>query len=394
MSDFNEKFCAAPFTNLSISPKGLIRTCCLHNLPWMYERQNIKDDTQEIEWPTKHIIALRSKMLGTNVEKRTPECKPCWDSEKADVRSYRQKYNSYYAKKEYVESPTVKSLDIQFGSLCNLSCLMCGPTYSSHLFNTRKRLEKISTNKKLLSYYKDTNMSEDNFDWTMDPHSFSKLLKIAETTEDVSITGGEPIFNPKLKVFLKFLLTKKIPVRYFRITTNATVYDQEVIDLIGQFPNVQFKISLEGLREVDEFIRWPTVWSTKEENIKKFIQNFDPNKVKILFSTVIQALNLFHLNDIRAYIDQLNYTNKAFQFQLVQDANVNSLRKANPVYLTKYIHELGDNISPVKIDYSKNIIGDIRMQVAFYNDMAKIQNKSLKDIFPIYYEYHKDFLNG
>jgi len=394
MRKLNEKFCIAPFGIISISPKGFIRPCCMQNYDKMYSESNsnIKDDLDSIVWPTPIIQELREIMLGDNIVEKTPQCRPCWDAEKVGVKSYRQLSNPGYPI-TLIDDPKIVSLDIQFGSLCNLSCAMCGPSFSSHLYSTRKKLEKMTTNTDLLQYYNITNLSDDNLDWTKNDASYAKLLKLAEDATFISITGGEPLLNPRFKHFLKYLLDKDVKIKLLRITTNGTIYDDEVIDMVNKFSKVLFKISLEGLNEIDEFIRWPTSWSQKQENIKKFTHRFDSSIVQIMFSSVIQTLNIFHLKDVQDFVTSLEYSDKIFRCQIVQQSNINSVKYSHPDYISYYLEKFSEKVDiPFTIDVPSNNEKRIIMQTAMYSDMAKMQNKNIKDIFPIYYEFHKDYL--
>ena len=39
--EINPKLCIVPFTGLSISPRGVIRSCCVHTNKNMYEWSNM-----------------------------------------------------------------------------------------------------------------------------------------------------------------------------------------------------------------------------------------------------------------------------------------------------------------------------------------------------------------
>jgi len=392
MRKLNEKFCIAPFSIVSISPKGFIRPCCVQNYDKTYTEPNIKDASDSIVWPSPLIQELREVMLGDDIVKKTPQCRSCWDAEDAGVKSYRQRTNPDYPR-SLIDNPKIEFLDIQFGSLCNLSCLMCGPTLSSHLYSTRKKLEKVTTNTELLQYYKKTNMSDDNLDWTKDDASYEKLLKLADTATAISITGGEPLLNPRFKHFLKYLLNKDVKIKLLRITTNGTICDDEIIDIVNKFSRVIFKISLEGLDEMDEFIRWPTNWAQKQKNIEKFTEKFNSSTVQIMFSSVIQTLNIFYLDDIKDFVTSIDYPNKIFRNQIVQSTNINSVSHSSPEYISYYLEKFsGKADTSFTVNVPSNNEKNVIMQAAMYSDMAKMQNKNIKDIFPIYYEFHKDYL--
>jgi hypothetical protein len=100
--------------------------------------ENVKDLTPEVPWPSKYIKILQEKMLGDNIEVSTPLCNSCWEPENAGLDSHRLRYHRALKvlNDDLITNPKLTFLDLQFGYLCNLSCIMCHPEESSQIQKT------------------------------------------------------------------------------------------------------------------------------------------------------------------------------------------------------------------------------------------------------------------
>lgn len=403
--DLNENFCLTAFNNVSISPRGIIRPCCWQHSPDMYTHPNIQDHSDNVTWPTEYVAHLREVMLSQeDIPSKTPECGSCWHGEKNINWSQRKSYNYHWFEelkltseeiKSKIDNPRIDTVDMQFGYLCNNSCIMCTPSQSSHLHTTHIKLSNITTKEKQRDFYN----SRYNFlanhkkDWTDNPQSFEKVKGLCEDATEIKISGGEPLMNSKLKIFLEFLITKKVPINYLMLTTNGTIYDSEVVDLLNRIPSVTFKISLEAMGAQEEFIRWPTDWKEKEENTLRFMQTINATKTLFLFSSVIQSLNIFHLADVKKYTMSLNPNRQTkFQLQVANDKSVASLWNVEDSYLDNYLSLPKEQQLDQVTQHVKLVKGykgkEIDKQVTFYRDMASIQKKNFDSIFPLYYQHH------
>lgn len=371
----------------------------------MHTLTNVKDVDTKIQWPTEPIKNLQEKMKNSDVEKNTPECSLCWDAEKIGSPSYRTKYNEFWQSKlsedkvaKLINEPALTTLDLQFGHLCNLSCVMCSPSLSSHLFSTRNKLIKISKDEKQKQYYERNNsVLVDNVDWTKDPHSYQKVLDLCEPITEIKISGGEPLFNPRFKEFLNYLMTKEKKLFRIHLTTNATTYDPEIVDMLNRIPFVSLKISLESVGAEDEFIRWPTDWNNKANIIKQYCDNLHSEKLFLIASSCIQSLNLFSHSKISNFISSLNNNNIKIQRQPTARTDLASLWHSDNDYIDMYLNTRAK--TDLLNDVTKQAQGArqfdkkmTRQQVLLFTEMAEVQGKKLEDVFPLYYQFHKKYL--
>ena len=406
MKKLNKDFCLIPFNSISISPRGVIRACCWQGGPKTIDQPNIKNLDEKIIWPTEYIVNLQQKMLSPdNLTSTIPECISCWNQEKNINWSQRKLHNQLWFDKlndtelqDLIDNPKITTVDMQFGYLCNNSCLMCTPAQSSHLYNTYIKLENLSTDPTQKNFYKKRFNYLDNHktDWTDDPESFNKIKNLCTDVTHLKISGGEPLMNPNLKSFLEFVVSKKVPLECLRITTNGTIYDQDIVDLINRVPNVDIKISLENLKEKEEFIRWPTVWEEKKANINQFLKNIKSEKTLFVFSSVVQPLNILDLAEVKEFVLSLDNTkNIKFQLQSPDPDDYISLYHTDNSYLDCYLNLPENKKLPQVTQFVNNAKNhqdkQISKQIKFIQDMMFLQKKNLEDVFPIYYQHHRKY---
>lgn len=413
MNELDPKFCLVPFTSFSISPRGIIRPCCnQYEKPMHTEWENVKDAGDTIPWPTPKLIAMQEIMRGTDIEEKTPACRLCWGSEKIGLPSYRTRFNEFMIKrigidkaKQLKDTPHINTLDVQFGHLCNNSCLMCNASLSSHLYATKGRLAKMSTDPKQIEFYQsDIRYINDHGDWPQDDEYYNKLLELCKPITEIKISGGEPLFNPRFKEFLNYLINKELPLSHLHLTTNGTIYDDEIAGLINKIKGVaHIKLSVESLGAAEEFIRWPTDWKEKEKNIKSFISNIHmPQRINIEISTCIQSLNLFTMFDVSKFIEKLKLecSDKVKIIenrQPIMNNDIASLAHCDNGYLNHYLNQANKNEQPADIvNQVKRAIAfnekRTKTQVHYYVDSARLQQKNLEELFPVYWQFHKDYV--
>ena len=409
MEQLDPKFCLVPFTSFSISPRGILRTCCVQYNTGMHKWENIKDIGQ-IPWPTKSMVGMQEKMLGPDIEKNATECQFCWAQETLNQPSYRTKHNEYWFRKlgetgvqELIKNPKITTLDLQFGHLCNNSCVMCNTSLSSHLYTTKNRLFNQTTDQEQKAFYDfDLNYIKDHSDWTLNEHSYAKVLELCKPITEIKISGGEPMFNPKFVDFIEFLVTKDQPLERINLTTNGTVYDEKLIELINRIKQIgHLKISVESLGKEEEFIRWPTVWTDKVQNIRKFIENISIPEQSFEISSCIQSLNLLSLVKVQKFVDELKrvYPDKNIFIsrQLVGKGDIASSLHSDNEYLDYYLSAVtpGSGYDDVikHINMAKAYTEKrTRTQVLYYTDLARLQGIDFAKTFPVYWEYHKKYL--
>ena len=386
----NPKICMFPFTSMSVSPRGAIRPCCMYNSPDMPTWENVKDLTSKVPWPSKSIKILQEKMLGGRIEESTPLCNSCWEPENAGLDSHRLRYQRSLAlpNEELIKTPKLTFLDLQFGYLCNLSCIMCHPEESSQVQKTIFKLIDNTSNTEQKKFYQSKVNLYDNHDWTVDENSYQKVLELCQSVKSVKISGGEPFFNPKFKSFLEFLLSKKVPIEYLHVTTNLTIYDKDIVELLNRFVNVRFRFSLESIGKEDDFIRWPSRWEEKQENLHAYLSQLRTKN--IVSSTCIQSLNLFSFSNTIKFLKNLHY-NINIQQQIAENS-LAGLYYSDKQYIDYYLKNNEANFISKYLETIVTHINSPSLQVNYFLDMAKLQNKNIQNEFPIWHEFHSKYI--
>jgi sulfatase maturation enzyme AslB (radical SAM superfamily) len=115
------------------------------------------------------------------------------------------------------------------------------------------------------------------------------LKDVASNVQWLHIGGGEPTLSRPLLNFLKWCIEKNLAsnISIF-LTTNSVNIKQEFIDVVKQFKLCIFSFSVDGIGLLDEYIRYPTNWSKKEQTIKKLSVEFPSSAI----NTVVSSLNI------------------------------------------------------------------------------------------------------
>ena len=223
-------FCAAPFVHMVQNPDGQFRTCCMYEKPLSGKYANIKEafDSQENK-------IIRQRMLsGEKLE----ECAKCDIDEMHEGKSrlsYRDEFNSLY--KQYIDKPSFRTLEISVSNKCNFKCVDCGPRFSNQFGPT------ITNDLPDASNYNDLD--------------FLKIL------------GGEPFLDNKNIELMKQVPRKNI--KLMLVTNNSIFPQQPVLDLLSEFKHLNINISIDGIREIAEYVRPGTKWSRFERNWSKWM---------------------------------------------------------------------------------------------------------------------------
>ena len=266
-----------PFIHIHVSEKNDLKLCCLAE-DGVGEKKYSKDldfandpDLQEI----------RSKLLAGE---RIPHCKKCYEYEDGGAESTRIRDTNEWVEKLKLDNvdhlqPNLIYYDIRNDNLCNLSCRMCNPQYSS----------QIAKEYKVLGW-----MHED------EPRSFGfNTVVDLNTVQKIYVAGGEPSLMPEFKTFLKRAIAAGRTDIDIRISTNVTNLNKEYRDLLSQFSNLNIICSIDGFDQVNKYIRWPADWPTLVENVKELHKITD----HIAFNVTVSVWNIARLSELVEFFD-------------------------------------------------------------------------------------------
>lgn len=312
----NDYFCPNPFIYLTNSLEGTVKYCCL-----VY--RGIKDDNgntfasdsvnMDEVWNSKDLNNVRQQMIDGVPSK---DCQQCYDLEKMGGGSYRNDLISFWmngngrkkldnaiAEHRSGQSMTGPvSIEIRSGSICNLKCRMCYPTASVLIEKEFNKLHR--TEPQWIKISSDPGSSQIDHD-----KYFDEVVDRLEHIDILRFSGGEPFLNDTTNaVIAKAASSGHSKHIDLFVNTNFTKITEKLLEDLSTFKTVNIDISLDGYKQVHEYIRTGLEWSTIEENLVKIRPYLNKN-FYLTTNTTVQNLNVLYLEDIlRWTINELNIT--------------------------------------------------------------------------------------
>jgi sulfatase maturation enzyme AslB (radical SAM superfamily) len=273
----NKAYCILPFIHIHVSEKNDIKLCCLA------DGAEIKKFSQDFDFVNDpDLQQIRAKILAGE---RIPHCKNCYEFENGGADSSRLRDTREWVDKLNLKTPEdVKTelvyYDIRNDNLCNLSCRMCNPQFSSQLAKEYKTIGWI---------------------WDQDePKSFGfNSVVNMDTVKKIYVAGGEPSLMPEFRTFLRRAIAAGRTDVEIRMNTNATNLNREYRMLLSQFSNLNIICSIDGYDQVNRYIRWPADWPTLVENIKGLTE-ITPH---VAFNVTVSIWNIARLSELVEFFE-------------------------------------------------------------------------------------------
>ena len=265
-----------PFVHLHIDEQDDIRRCC-------NSEKKIKQYSKDFNFNTDaDFIKIRNKLLqGEAVE----HCSKCYNVEQGGAKSFR-----YYHSVEWISNLNIDSTsdvraelvfyDIRNDNTCNLACRMCYPGFSSQL---EKEFLKLN--------------------WTkLSPRQRYKINEIVDIKKirKLYLAGGEPTLIVEFREFLQLAIDKNRTDIELRIITNGTNVNKEFAELLSNFSNIEFTVSIDGYDQVNRYIRWPSKWDSLVENINRLFTITNC----ISFNVTVTMWNISVLSKLVKFLDK------------------------------------------------------------------------------------------
>ena len=350
MANYNTKnketYCPFAWEHQMIDSDGSYRLCCIADDKITDENGkpfNVRNITLEEVWNSKYMQDARHSML--NGEKIS-DCRPCYKNEEENSYSYRQgtlaktlgSHVSFYNPNTTIDPITEDDIivktapnyyDFRLGNLCNLKCVMCGPHYSTEhqaefakFYNDIDILPEGEKNNELslVGVNPDTESGKEwisavegneLYQWAENIKIFDNITNAVnkDSTETIYLTGGEPTIVEGNFKMLKALVnsghSKHITVI---INTNCTNLNVNFYKILYEFRGVLLNISIDGIGDTIEYIRYPSKWKQIDKNLNKIINDINELKLanfRVSFASVVQMLNAFNLEELIQYYLEL-----------------------------------------------------------------------------------------
>jgi radical SAM protein with 4Fe4S-binding SPASM domain len=346
----DQVLCTAPLVSVLIDTNKGIRPCCYFQGKFM---GNIKEQPIVEILDSERWKQLKQKMY----DKEWPsECLDCKKIEEDTGFSLRKMYTNNMDMTGWQNNKLIY-MEFNGSNICNLACLHCHPGFSSRWLSDNKKAiaiaETLTPEKKerALMFRSIRQQTDDSIITTTRSHPPNPEL-VLENLKQIDLTnirtinfkGGEPCLNSETVAVLKHIdqqgLLGNITVY---ITTNGTYITDEILSLLSKSKHVEFLISVDGIGELFNYIRYG---DAKFDNIEPVIAKVNAlnNSVNIRMSCSFMNYNAFNLIEVRDWKINLS---KKYDKIITQGGFNNSVQ--SPSYLS--INTLSDPTRKQLIDF-------------------------------------------
>jgi sulfatase maturation enzyme AslB (radical SAM superfamily) len=299
-------FCVIPFLQLYTTEEGHVLPCCIskeevwrNGLDAVTDTPLAGDQSLTELWNLPHLRLMRREMLAGV---RPMACRKCFEQEDAGAESHRQRTNRPYlddalAMLDQVEEdgridrpPPI--VDARLGNLCNLKCRMCSPAASIALAQDFQEL-----------YGRDSSPLRRN-PWYETDALVEKLAQSLSHDATLIVAGGEPLAIPQFRRLQRRLIELgHAPRIRLRLFSNGTTLTSEATALFPAFRDVGFTFSIDGSRDVNGYIRFPSSFDLINANLRRLHDTPQPFRLgHVDFNTAVQIYNIFDLPNLFRYL--------------------------------------------------------------------------------------------
>jgi MoaA/NifB/PqqE/SkfB family radical SAM enzyme len=281
---FEKSFCPSPWISMRINPSGDFELCRWQNRKSKSIKYKNISECNPVDFFQQDPAMKQFRLDLLNGVER-PECLDCDDMDRHGKVSGRARQllktgimldhfeNSlisspwfevfkYSAENngETIQYPLDWQVDL--GNFCNSACVFCSPDYSSRLASEWKKLGFISELPKNSWCYDEKLLD-----------NFVEMLLKTNNLQYLHFIGGETLLIPAFKNILEKLnqtgLSKRVTIGF---TTNVTVWDQEINELLAGFQQVNLGLSIEALHPVNDYARYPSNIETITDILNKWVE--------------------------------------------------------------------------------------------------------------------------
>ena len=277
-------YCPMIHNGLNIDYRATDRTlrfnhCCLSTTPH-------STNTNTNIWSSDFFVSLREK---NNQGVWDDGCWECKHLEKSGNNSFRLSMIDKFGIKENVSGP--RRIDLLFDRSCNLACRICGPN-SSTLWQQEL---------KQLNYYDIKYSNDSTANDIIDVLSTLDLSNL----EMVQFCGGETLLGNTYWKVAQYIadtvpnVDKQLTIGF---QTNGTQpIDSKYYDLIEKFHLVKILVSIDGIKERFNYLRWPGNWNQVSDNILN-LKEVLPVNVMFVVQETLCNFNLFYSEEVSNWL--------------------------------------------------------------------------------------------
>jgi organic radical activating enzyme len=380
-------FCVAPWYSVFVQSDKTITPCCKikNNRKYNYNQLNEYFVSNEIQ-------DLRKDLLNGV---KNEACQKCWTDEEAGGDSLRLISNrtvglfSDFSKtplQTQIKEPKVSNIntfDLVLGNLCNLKCTMCSPRYSSQL------LAEVNLNTELQQLYPEDTFDQAKYNWAKDTDFVDWCNKNMPNAIHIRFEGGEPFIIPWIQTVIDKIPDEQKKKCVLHFTTNLTVVNLGLFENFKKFKEVWLSVSVEGIGDTFEYVRYGHKWETLYTNIR-LIKDMNIENVNLMINHVLQTPSYHSILPMTEYFDSLKLKIHPMILTDPQAFHISALtKKAKEEFLAKTENYAGYNKS--FIDFIRNktkkyIEHDPNMSIKAIKHLEyldKVRKNSYKNVIPL-----------
>lgn len=297
-----DTICPLPWLNLSMDVNGSSRPCCKFAQPSpdsAYQLTNLADGGLDEVWNGEAMQRLRRDF---RAGEQPSECSSCWNEEAAGIPSFRQ---TYLGHRGISTTPAYDdltpdhpaALDLKLTNACNLKCRICGPVASSLWLREELKVGGDHPDPYLVEnkdYFRSNKITHDDANLA----TFRRWLP---HLDHVELTGGEPMLSKENREILELIVAEGRPERMtLLLTTNATVVDERMLDLLPSFGSVVLTLSIDDIGERFEYERSPGRWADTEAVIDRYATMIS-RQVQVSINCSVSPFNVWYLPELIAW---------------------------------------------------------------------------------------------
>ena len=326
----SDTFCLLPWVHLSTRPDGSMRVCCTANASSVGasndkehggqvgilktddgKPNNLNVTDFQTAWNSNYMRNVRKQMLNG---KQPPSCLKCYKEEATGHRSKRQWESEYWAKRVDVDkiiantekdgySPAhLTYIDLRFGTKCQLGCIMCSPHDSSGWIKDWKTIfPKVQNEslKEIMQWDHKGSTNHSSYNWhKQNPIFWKQFYEQMPAMQQIYFAGGESLIIDEHYEILEYAIknghAKNLELRY---NSNGVEWRDDLFELWKQFKLVRFHYSIDNIKEMNDYIRYPSKWINQVNTFHKLDTQTTDN-VEVTIACAVQALNVYYLPDL------------------------------------------------------------------------------------------------
>ena len=320
----SKTFCPLPWIHLATRPNGDVRVCCTANASGagieddktagLVKKDgvsmNLREHTIEEVWNSEHMRRTRLQMLNDEI----PEsCRKCFAEESKGIVSKRQWETHYWSQRVDLDKiladtqpdgevpPNLAYIDLRFGTKCQLACVMCSPHDSSGWIKDYKKIFPDVQNeslKEIMQWNDKGSTNGSSYNWhKQNPTFWKQFYEQMPSMQQIYFAGGESLIIEEhyeiLEHAIKMGYAKDLELRY---NSNGVEWREDLFYLWKKFKLVRFHYSIDSIKEMNDYIRYPSDWANQVKTFHR-LDNETSDNVEVTIACAVQALNVYYLPD-------------------------------------------------------------------------------------------------